>query len=50
MGKFGYRITLTEKAYHNLRKAKELIGARTWEEFSEMVLKLIEEVKRGAKT
>lgn len=42
MGKYGYKITLTEEAYANFKKVKELLEVRSWEELSEKVLELIE--------
>ena len=38
MGKFGYKITLSEEAYRNFRRLKEELGARSWEELSRMLL------------
>jgi len=44
MSRFGLRkITLTEEAYQNFRRLKELLGARTWEELSYKLLELVEE-------
>lgn len=43
MGRFGVKITLTEQAYNNLKRAKELLGASSWEDFSAKVLKLVEQ-------
>jgi len=43
MGKYGlYKITLTEKAYMNFKKIKEILNAKTWEELSEELLKIVE--------
>ena len=43
VGRFGVKITLTEQAYNNLKRAKELLGASSWEDFSAKVLKLVEQ-------
>ena len=41
MGRYGFKVTLTEEAYENLRKVKELLGARSWEEMSRRLLELV---------
>ena len=50
MGRFGlYKVTLTEEAYRNLWRARELLNARSWEDFSRKILKLVEETKYASK-
>jgi len=41
MGKLGYKITLTEEAYRNLKLVKERLGAKSWEELSRKLLELV---------
>jgi len=50
VGRFGlYKVTLTEEAYRNLWRARELLNARSWEDFSRKILKLVEETKYASK-
>ena len=48
MGKYGFKITLTREAYENFKKAKELLGAKSWEDLSKRILGLIGESNTSA--
>ena len=50
MAKFGHKITLSDRAYENFRKLKQILGAKSWEELSEKLLEIVERMRSGEAT
>ena len=48
MGKYGYKITLTEEAYMNFKKVKEVLGAKSWEDLSRKLVEMVASSKASA--